>query len=151
MLLPALVLSHTLGSEIGITAVVHASLEQVGLHNPLTQYPILGYGIPILWIIALVGASAPLRASITGWVCYALWLVITPILLSNTTMWQGHDSALMQQLSELFNNVLWMNAAVPGLFLLAFAVFFELLCNIFPGKRKDTLTFSSGYEYNSRY
>ena len=57
----------------------------------------------------------------------------------------------MQQLSELFNNVLWMNAAVPGLFLLAFAIFFELLCNIFPGKKKDTHPFSPYYEYNARY
>ena len=151
MLLPALVLSLTLGSDIGITTVVNTSLEEAGLCNPLTQYPILSYGMPILWVIALIGASAPLRATITGWICYVLWLIITPILLSNATMWQGHDSALMQQLSELFNNVLWMNAAVPGLFLLAFAIFFELLCNIFPGKKKDTLPFSPYYEYNARY
>lgn len=151
ILLPAQILSLALGSDIGITSVVNTALEQEGLHNPFTHYSSLSYGIPILWVISLVGAPAPLRATITGWICYVLWLIATPILLANTSVWQNQESALMQQLSELFNNTVWMNAAVPGLFLLAFAIFFELLCNLFPGKKKETFTPAPHYEYNSRH
>lgn len=133
----AVLMALTLGLDVAITEAVQQSLQEESIQLPTDKLAAQYKLIPIAWFIALLSAPAQLRATSTGAICYFVWLAVTAALLNNTDMWAGTDNALAQQLSELFTNTSWMNAAVPGLFLLFFAITFELLCSLLPGKRKE--------------
>lgn len=137
ILFSAMVLAFTLGSNAALTEVVTGALTAENIQLTDEKAGILYWLIPCAWLMVLISAPAKLRASATGSVCYFIWLILTPLLSDNTDIWKDSDNALIQQLSELFSNTSWMNAAVPGLFLLIFAFTFELLCSLFPGKSKE--------------
>lgn len=125
-----------LGPGISMTASLHKLATAYGIAHPLSDNPALYWLIPSVWFLCLIGASTQVRSFCTAMVCYAAWLIGTPLLQSAINSWAEEDEPLLPQLLTRFTDTEWMAAATVGGFLLLFALILDILGAIF-ANRKD--------------
>lgn len=137
ILLFAMMATIALGPGISMTTILHNMAESVGMGNPLKANPALYWLIPTTWFLTLLGARDQVRTFCTALVCYALWLVFTPMLSNVVTQWATQDEPVLPQVADIMTGADWMPAAVLGAFLLIFSVIVGLLDAIFPEKKES--------------
>lgn len=135
ILLFALMATLALGPQISMTASLHQVAETMGMGHPLKANPALYWLIPLTWFLCLLGANGQVRTFCTALVCYALWLVFTPMLCNVVQNWANQEQPALPQIMEIMSGAAWMPAAVLGCFLLVFAIIVGLLDSIFPDKK----------------
>lgn len=137
ILLFAMMATIALGPGISMTSVLHTMAESVDLDNPLKVNPALYWLIPVTWFLCLLGAKDQVRTFCTALVCYAMWLVFTPMLSEVIMQWGAQEEPALPQICEIMTGAEWMPAAVLGAFLLIFALIVGLLDAIFPEKKES--------------
>ncbi len=125
-----------LGPGISMTASLHKLATAYGIAHPLSDNPALYWLIPSVWFLCLIGARAQVRSFCTAMVCYAAWLICTPLLQRAINSWAEQDEPMLPQLLTRFTDTEWMAAATVGGFLLFFALILDILGSIF-ANRKD--------------
>lgn len=114
------------GLPSAITTPVYTELQAVGLADISEKLPILYWLIPTLWLLACLCARDQVRVFITAVVSYLLWLILTLLCNLGVTAWQGTANPAPEQLADVFRNSPWLSAALPGAFLLIYAVLMAL-------------------------
>ena len=137
LLLFAMMATIALGPGISMTSILHNIADSVGMGNPLKANPALYWLIPTTWFLTLLGAKDQVRTFCTALVCYALWLVFTPMLSKVVTQWAAQEEPVLPQVCDIMTGADWMPAAVLGAFLLIFALIVGLLDAIFPEKKES--------------
>lgn len=125
-----------LGPGISMTASLHKLASAYGMTHPLSDNPALYWLIPSIWFLCLIGASSQVRSFCTAMICYAAWLICTPLLQSAINSWAEEDEPILPQLLTRFTDTEWMAAAAVGGFLLLFALILDILGVIFANKKE---------------
>lgn len=125
-----------LGPGISMTSALHKVATTYGINHPFSDNPALYWLIPTVWFLCLIAAPAQVRSFCTAMVCYAAWLICTPLLQSAINEWAEDDDPILPQLLTRFTDTEWMAAATVGGFLLLFAILFDILGAIFSNKKE---------------
>lgn len=103
--------------------------EQLNAHmsgNLADSYPSALWLLPLLWFICCLCAKNQVRIFCTALLCYALWLGITALGMHGVQAWQAMENPPQADLLLSFTCCPWLIPAIPGLFLLIFALLMSL-------------------------
>ena len=135
-LLFAQMVTIAIGPHVSMTASLHQLADSLGMDHPLKSNTALYWLIPLTWFLCLLGAKDQVRTFCTALVCYALWLVGTPLMNSAVEKWAANEEPALPQILDILTGADWMPAAVWGCFLLIFALIVGVLDALFPEKKE---------------
>lgn len=135
-LLFAQMVTIAIGPHVSMTSSLHQLADSLGMDHPLKSNTALYWLIPLTWFLCLLGAKDQVRTFCTALVCYALWLVGTPLMNSAVEKWAANEDPALPQILDILTGADWMPAAVWGCFLLIFALIVGVLDALFPEKKE---------------
>lgn len=135
-LLFAQMVTIAIGPHVSMTSSLHQLADSLGMVHPLKSNTALYWLIPLTWFLCLLGAKDQVRTFCTALVCYALWLVGTPLMNSAVEKWAANEDPALPQILDILTGADWMPAAVWGCFLLIFALIVGVLDALFPEKKE---------------
>lgn len=132
ILLFCLMTTLALGPEIAMTGTLHDCANTAGMGHPLQANPALYWLIPVAWFLCLLGAKSQVRTFCLTMVCYAIWLIFTPMLNKGLMNWAEQEEPPMPAITEILTGADWMPAATFGIFLLIFCLLVGFMDSAFP-------------------
>lgn len=126
------------GLQPAVSTPLMTELQNIGATGIVKQYPAAYWLIPTLWMIACLCAREQARVFITAVICYLLWLLLTWLGAMGVSTWLSMGEPAPRRLADLLRENPWLTAAVPGFFLLVYAVLTALFETCLPRSKKQT-------------
>lgn len=135
ILLIAWLVMLSAGQEAAVTSVLYDQMDAMLLGNALSRYPALLYLVPVLWFVACLCAQEQVRTFCTALICYGLWHALTAAGTAGLRYWQAMENPPHADALQNFICCPWLTAAIPGCFLLLYALLMAASEAAFPRKR----------------
>lgn len=133
-LLLAWMVMLTAGQEAAVTSLLYEQMDAVQLGNIASRYPVMLYLVPVLWFIACLCAQEQVRTFCTALICYGLWHALTAACLAGIQSWQAMEQPSCADILQNIACCPWLAAAIPGCFLLLYALLMAAGEAAFPRK-----------------
>lgn len=132
LLLFAMMTTLALGPERSMTSALYSCAVEADMGQPFQANPALYWLIPLAWFLCLLGAKSQVRTFCITLICYALWVIFTPMLTNTLLKWAAQENPPMQAITNIMTGTDWMPAATFGVFLLVFSLLVGLLDSTLP-------------------
>lgn len=134
-LLLAWMVMLTAGQEAAVTSLLYEQMDAVQLGDVLSRYPVMLYLVPILWFMACLCAREQVRTFCTALICYGLWHALTTACLAGIQRWQAMEQPPCADILQNIACCPWLAAAIPGCFLLLYALLMAAGDAVFPRRK----------------
>lgn len=121
--------------KAAVTPVLYEQMNAFRLGDLLSLYPAALWLVPTMWFIACLCAQEQVRTFCTAIICYGLWLALSAACFIGLQHWQAMDNPPMADILRNFTCCPWLASALPGVFLLLFALLMALTEGLIPRKR----------------